>query len=87
MEWTVVTVLIALVGLVAAVAKPLVTFSRTFATTAAELTASMKGLERAFDRFVAENKESHGRIYDRLDDHGAQLEDHERRIGLLEHDL
>lgn len=86
MEWTVVTVLVVIVGLVAAIAKPMVTFTRTFTSVTATLTASMEELKRAFDRFAAENKESHGRIYDRLDEHDAQLGDHERRIGLLEHD-
>ena len=86
MGWTVVTALGVDVGLVAAIAKPIVTFTRASSETPATLTASMNELKHSFDRFSAENKESHGRIYDRLDEHDAQLGDHERRIGLLEHD-
>ena len=86
MEWTVVTALVVIVGRVAAIAKPIVTFTRAFSETTATLTASMNELKHSFDRFSAENKESHGRIYDRLDEHDAQLGEHERRIGLLEHD-
>ena len=86
MEWTVVTALVVIAGLVAAIAKPIVTFTRAFSETTATLTASMNELKHSFDRFSAENKESHGRIYDRLDEHDAQLGEHERRIGLLEHD-
>ena len=86
MEWTVVTALVVIVGLVVAIAKPIVTFTRTFTETTATLTASMDELKHSFDRFSAENKESHGRIYDRMDLHDEKLGDHERRIYVLEHD-
>lgn len=86
MEWTVVTVLVVIVGLVAAIAKPMVTFTRTFASVTATLTSSMEELKHSFDRFAEENKESHGRIYARMDLHEEKLGDHEKRISVLEHD-
>lgn len=86
MEWTVVTALVVIVGLVAAIAKPMVTFTRTFASVTATLTSSMEELKHSFDRFSAENKESHGRIYSRMDLHEEKLGDHEKRISVLEHD-
>ena len=46
----------------------------------------MDELKHSFDRFSAENKESHGRIYARMDIHEEKLGDHERRIYVLEHD-
>ena len=75
-----------IVGLVAAIAKPIVTFTRAFTETTATLAAIMDELKHSFDRFSAENKESHGRIYDRMDLHEEKLGDHERRIYVLEHD-
>ena len=63
MEWTVVGVIIALVGLGASVIKPVVTLTRSIT----ELTVVVE------------------RLWDKNEEQDDRLEDHERRIGSLEH--
>jgi len=79
-EWNVVTVIIALVGLGAAVMKPMLTLN----TSIVKLTARMENVSQGLDDLNDKNTENHKRIWDRMDEHGDQLKDHEKRIDHLE---
>lgn len=82
MEWTVVTVLIALVGLGAAVMKPMISLNSTIV----KLTGAVEALQKNIEELTDRNSKSHDRIFSALDDHGEILQDHEKRITLMEHD-
>lgn len=79
-EWGVVGVIIALVGLVMTVVKPLLTLN----TSIVKLTARMESVSRGLDELNDRNTENHKRIWDRMDEHRDTLNDHERRIDHLE---
>ena len=81
MEWTVVTVLIALVGVGAAVVKPMLSLNSTIV----KLTGAVDALQRNIEELTSRNSKSHDRIFGALDDHGEILQDHEKRITLIEH--
>lgn len=80
-EWSVVTVIVALLGLLATVVKPLLTLN----TSIVKLTAQMESLCRDMAEFATSNTENHRRIWNRIDDHKDVLDDHGRRIDHLEH--
>ena len=80
MEWTVVTVLIALVGLGAAVVKPMISLNSTIV----KLTGAVEALQKNIEELTSRNSKSHDRIFQTLDDHGEILQDHEKRITLIE---
>ena len=69
MEWTVVTVIIALVGLFMTVGKPIIT-----------LNGSITHLQDAID----ELREDIGVLTGRTDNQEEKLQDHETRISILE---
>lgn len=69
MEWTVVTVLIALVGLFVTVGKPILT-----------LNSSITHLQDAIDNLREDMKVLTGRT----DDQEARIQNHETRISILE---
>ena len=80
MEWTVVTVIIALVGLFAAVAGPMIKLNSTIVKLITRMDAFQEGLEGFKKRYteqLAEFRETHDDLYDRVDDH-------EHRITILE---
>ena len=79
-EWGVVGVIIALVGLFVTIVKPLLTLN----TSMVKLTEEMKHVNKGLNDLNDKNTENHKRIWDRIDDHGEQLLDHERRIDHLE---
>lgn len=81
MEWTVVGVIIALVGLGASVIKPVVTLTRSIT----ELTVVVERLEGELSKQAEHSRESHKRLWDKNEEQDDRLEDHERRIGSLEH--
>ena len=82
MEWTVVTVLIALVGLGAAVVRPMLSLNSTIV----KLTGAVEALQKNIGELTDRNSKSHDRIFCALDDHGEILQDHEKRISIMEHD-
>ena len=63
MEWTTVTVIIALVGLIAAVAGPLIKLN----TIITRLAVIVDELGKQMNGFVDKNSEAHGRLWDKLD--------------------
>lgn len=81
-EWTIVTVLASLVGLFFTVGMPVIKLNSS-------LTALNIKLEHIQSDAVEENKrnsDSHARMFGRLDKDDERLNDHETRIGYLEHD-
>lgn len=80
MEWTVVTVLIALAGLGAAVMRPMISLNSTIV----KLTGAVDALQKNIEELTSRNSKSHDRIFGALDDHGEILQDHEKRITLME---
>lgn len=86
-EWTVVGVLVTLIGLFAAIAGPIIKLN----TTIAKLTAVAERLEQEFNDFTEKNASSHRRLWshneeqdERLNEHDLQLADHDSRIKHLE---
>ena len=79
-EWTAVTVIATLVGLFAAVIKPLINLNTTLTTLITEL----KALRNDFKEHKDRNSESHARIWAVSDDHDARLDDHETRMKIVE---
>lgn len=80
MEWTTVTVIIALVGLGAAIVKPIVSLTQSIT----KLTVVVEGMSAELIQQKQHTKESHQRIWTHNDMQDKTLEDHERRIGNLE---
>lgn len=72
-EWGVVTVLVALVGFVATVVKPIINLN----TSITKLTEIVDRMSKDLDELTKRNADTHARIFERL-------EDHETRIKILE---
>lgn len=79
-EWSVVGVIIALVGLGAAIIKPILSLN----TTITELTISAKQLRDNIAELANENTKSHRRLFEKNDEQDLTLSDHECRIKRLE---
>lgn len=80
MEWTVVTVIIALVGLFVAVATPIIKLNATLAKLITQMESFRNGLDEFKVRYTSqlqEFKETHDDLYNKVDDH-------EHRITVLE---
>ena len=80
-EWGVVGVIVALVGLGAAIIKPVLALN----TSITRLNLTLEQLQRDVGTMTTKNSKSHERIWDRLGEHDDALEAHERRIDSLEH--
>ena len=80
MEWTTVTVIIALMGLGAAVIKPIVSLTQSIT----KLTVVVERLERELDEQSEHSRESHRRLWDHNEEQDNRLDDHERRIHDME---
>lgn len=89
-EWVVVTVIIALAGLIITVTTPVVKLNKTI-TKLEMLLASMKETHERDRAELKEdlavqkdrNSESHRRIYGRLDVHENKIEEHDKEIMLI----
>lgn len=79
-EWGVVGVIIALVGLGAAVLKPMLTLNSSIV----RLTERLGYVSNELSELNRQNNDNHKRIWDRIDEHGELLTDHERRIDHFE---
>lgn len=79
-EWGVVGVIIALVGLGATILKPMLTLNSSIV----RLTERMEHVSSELNELNEKNNQNHKRIWDRIDEHGDSLKDHERRIDHLE---
>ena len=80
-EWGVVLVIISLVGLGAAVIKPILTLNSLIV----ELSAGLKQLGKELEELNRQNGETHKRIWGRIDDHEERLLGYEQRISHLEY--
>lgn len=69
MEWTVVTVIVALAGLFITVGRPVVELNRSIT----RLTTMLDVLTQRLDRLETENRQTHTRLWDRLDEHDRRL--------------
>ena len=87
-EWDVVTVIIAIVGLIVTVAVPLNKNTSAMTSLREQLSGLAKQLEDE-KQVLADMREKsakkHGEIFGQLDEHEKTLTDHEHRIQNLEH--
>lgn len=87
MEWTVVTALVVIVGLFAAVGKPIINLNSNIVKLNVSLEALNKKeekLEGDLEKHIAHSHDSHQRLWDHNKDQDNRLNDHERRIEYLE---
>ena len=75
MDWTVIAGVSALVGLIGGIVAPILKLN----TSITQLTVVVNGLARNFEKLTDKNEEAHGKI-------NEKLEDHEKRIFIIEHD-
>lgn len=79
-EWGVVGVLIALVGLIATIVKPLINLTRSIT----ELTVVVRELKKDMADQKTSAHETHRRLWEHETEQDKRLADHETRIGILE---
>jgi len=79
-EWSVIGVLVVLVGLFATVGAPISKLIESIT----KLTVTVQSLQADMEQLTAQNGKSHERIFARLDEHEGRLGDHEARIGVIE---
>ena len=80
MEWTAVTVLIALFGFVATLLKPIVSLTRSITS----LTVVVERLEAELRNQEEHSREGRRRLWEHNDEQDRRLDDHEQRLGKLE---
>ena len=87
-EWNVVTVIVVIVGLIGTVAAPLVKNTRAMT----QLSCDIKNLiyrieqnEKETDELKNKASVRHKQIFERLNEHGEKINNHEGRISALEH--
>lgn len=74
-EWTVVGVLVVLVGLISAFVKPLIKWN----TSLTENTMAIKGLTDTIRNNEKTNEKAHCEIWDELDKHDGRITELERK--------
>ena len=79
-EWTVVGVIIALIGFIATIIKPFTDLTRSIT----KLTVVVDGLQQNLADQKSAAHESHQRLWDHNDKQDDQLNDHEQRLVRLE---
>lgn len=80
MEWTVVTVIVVLVGLIAAVVKPLLSLNATIT----RLTESVNSLEKNIAGLTEKNDDSHDKLWEKNSAMDEKLNNHETRLQIIE---
>ena len=80
MEWTVVVVLIALVGLVVSVLTPAIRLN----TSVTKLSTLVDSLNAKLSIMESNNTDAHRRIWKELDEYKSVLSAHETRLTVLE---
>lgn len=86
MEWTVVSVIVALVGLVAALAKPMLSLCKEITNLRGDLQAlsnAAKVMTDKMAKFEEDNHNSHKRLWEHNTEQDEILQNHEMRL----HDL
>lgn len=87
-EWSVVMVVIALVGFILTVMTPILKATKAIVALTTEikyLIAQVAELKNDNLNFKKEASEKHGKIHKRIDEHDEKLADHEKRIYAVEH--
>ena len=79
-EWTVVGVLVVLVGLGVSIVTPIIKLNSTIVRLSQLVERCSTDLRELTDR----NSRSHDRIFSHLEEHDHTLNDHETRISILE---
>jgi predicted PurR-regulated permease PerM len=79
-EWTVVTVIIALTGLVLTVVRPVVNLN----TSITRLTDAVGTLQENLEKLTAQNSECHERLTEICHAHEIMLNNHETRLQIIE---
>ena len=79
-EWTVVTALVVLLGLIVTVAKPLLSLNSTII----RLTDAVKVLEKNLESIAGQNRQQHEKLWKREAEQDEKLRDHEFRIRQME---
>lgn len=82
-EWEVVGVIVALLGLIAAIAGPLIKLNTSITT----LTVTLKGLNDDIDDLTVKNTKSHQRLWDHNEEQDKKLNDHEMRLTIVEKEV
>ena len=80
MEWTIVTVIVVLIGLGVSICTPIIKLN----TTIVKLMSSLDALSKTMESFDSKNTESHRRIWDHETKQDEVLTDHENRLNLIE---
>jgi len=87
MEWTVVTVIVALVGLFITVGKPIVNLNQNLVTLNLRLEhmeKNQKDQDAALAKQAEAAHQSHEKLWDHNDEQDKRLDDHEHRLSTLE---
>lgn len=87
MEWTTVTVIIAIVGLIATVTTPLIKLNSNITRLNVildNIKAELEEQKKALSAQQADSRESHRRLWAHNDEQDTTLNDHETRIRVLE---
>lgn len=79
-EWTVVTVIASLIALIIGVVTPIIKLN----TSITRLTTVVDGLAKNFDTMTNKNSEAHGKLWEKVEEHGDTLNNHETRLQLIE---
>lgn len=79
-EWTVVTVIAVLSGLAISFVKPLISLNSTLT----RLTEAVKVLEKELADISGRNSEAHARLWKKEQEQDSLLQDHEKRIAIIE---
>ena len=79
-EWIIVTVLIAMTGLVATIVTPIVKLN----TTITKLTTVVDVVQSTLKELTSDNSESHRRLWTHNNEQDEKLADHDKRIHMME---
>ena len=80
MEWSVVSVIVVLVGLFASIGAPIM----KLISCIAKLTSSVEYLRENMEDLTKRNSDTHGKIFTKIEEHDETLSNHETRITVLE---
>ena len=80
MEWQVVTVIIALSGFAISIITPIIKLTKSITT----LTVTLKQVDSRLTAQEQSSKNSHKRLGEKNEEQDEKLNDHERRITLIE---
>ena len=80
MEWTVVTVIVVLVGLIAAVIRPIVNLNATIT----KLDTTLEIFVKRYDKDCVDNAKEHTALWERCDEQGRDIGELDTRVTVLE---